>query len=146
MSRETKAAPFSIRLRSGDDRFIREEARRLQRTLGGLVESYVSEAVRVRRFPGIAFRGEDYRRRAWVVGSGLDVWELVANLRDFGSEEQLAVEYGLSGSQIRVALAYYREFGDEIDALIARGRPSREEAITRYPFLISVEEVEAGRG
>src|SRR5919109_3493420 len=95
-----KAAPFSIRLRAEDDRFVKEEARRLQRPRGALVEAYAAEAIRTRRFPGIAFRGDDYRRRAWVVGTGLDVWEIVALLRDFGSERKVAQEYDLTPGQI----------------------------------------------
>ncbi len=130
-----KAAPFSIRLRAEDDRFVKEEARRLQRSRGTLVEAYAAEAIRTRRFPGLAFRGDDYRRRAWVVGSGLDVWEIVALLNDYGSEQALAEEYGLTSGQIRIARAYYHEFTDEIDELIARGRRSEDEARHLYPFI-----------
>lgn len=140
-----KAAPFSIRLRSEDDRFVREEARRLNRSRGAIVEGYASEAIRMRRYPGIAFRGEDYRRRAWVLGTGLDVWEIVALLRDFDSERDLAQQYGLTAGQIGTALAYYREFGEEIDDLIARGRRSEEELRTAYPFIRTFEEA-AGSG
>jgi uncharacterized protein (DUF433 family) len=130
-----KAEPFSIRLRAEDDRFVKDEARRLHRSRGSIVEAYASEAIRTRRYPGIAFRGEDYRRRAWVVGTGLDVWEVVALLRDFASESELAQEYGLKPGQIRVARSYYDEFRDEIDDLIARGRRSEEELRRRYPFV-----------
>lgn len=135
-----KATPFSIRLRSDDDRFVNEEARRLQRSKGAIVEAYVSEAIRERRFPGIGFSGEDYRRRATVLGTGLDVWELIALLGDFETPEALAEEYRLTPAQIRAALAYYREYGDEIDELIARGRRSEEELLERYPFIETFEQ------
>lgn len=141
-----KAEPFSIRLRAEDDRFVKEEARRLHRSRGAVVEAYASEAIRTRRYPGIAFRGEDYRRRAWVLGTGLDVWEIVALLRDFGSERDLGQEYQLTPGQIRVALAYYEEFGEEIDDLIARGRPSENELRSRYPFIQTLEQAVAGGG
>jgi uncharacterized protein (DUF433 family) len=142
-----KAEPFSIRLRAADDRFVREEARRLQRSRGALVEAYAAEAIRVRRYPGIAFRGDDYRRRAWVLGTGLDVWEIIAMLRDFGSERELAREHDLTPGQIRMARAYYQEFTDEIDALIGRGRRSAAEILRRYPFVQTFEQaaVDAGR-
>ena len=130
-----KAAPFSIRLRAEDDRFVKEEARRLQRSRGALVEAYAAEAIRSRRYPGIAFRGDDYRRRAWVVGTGLDVWELIALLKDYGSERALAEEHGVTPGQIRIARAYYDEFTDEIDELIARGRRSEADVLRRYPFI-----------
>jgi hypothetical protein len=128
-----KAAPFSIRLRAEDDRFVREEARRLQRPRGALVEAYAAEAIRTRRFPGIAFRGDDYRRRAWVVGTGLDVWEIIALLEDFGSEGALTQEHGLTPGQIRIARAYHHEFRDEIDQLVARGRRAEDEVLLRHP-------------
>lgn len=137
-----KATPFSIRLRSEDDQFVSEEARRLQRSKGAIVEAYASEAIRAHRFPGIGFRGEDYRRRATVLGTGLDVWELIALLRDFETPEALAEEYRLTPAQVRAALAYYREYGDEIDDLIARGRRAEEELLERYPFIGTFEQVD----
>lgn len=137
---EKKAQPFSIRLQADDDRFVSEEARRLKRPRGALVVEYASESIRSRRFPGIAFRGDDHRRRAWVVGTGLDVWEVVALVRDFGDERQLSEEYGLAPGQIRIALSYAKAFGEEIDDLIARGRRSEEELMARYPFIETLEE------
>jgi len=141
-----KAQPFSIRLRNEDDRFVTDEARRLKRPRGTIVEEYASEAIRTRRYPGIAFRGNDYRRRAWVIGTGLDVWEIVALTRDFASERELADEYELAPGQIRIALAYYKEFTDEVDDLIARRRRSEEELLTRYPFIQTLDEAAAGGG
>ena len=141
-----KAQPFSIRLHAEDDRFVSEEARRLRRPRGSLVEEYASESIRSRRYPGIGFRGDDYRRRAWVIGSGLDVWEIVSLMREFGDEHALADEYGLALGQIRIALAYYREFGEEIDDLIARGRRSPQELLTRYPFIETHQEATADGG
>lgn len=135
-----KAEPFSIRLRKEDDRFVKDEAGRLRRSKGAIVEAYTSEGIRMRRFPGIAFRGEDYRRRAWVLGTGLDVWEIVALVRDHDSSEELAREYDLTPGQVRVALAYQREFPDEIEQLIARGRRSEADILERYPFITTFEQ------
>jgi uncharacterized protein (DUF433 family) len=141
-----KAEPFSIRLRKEDDHFVKEEARRLRRSRGAIVEAYASEAIRMRRYPGIAFRGEDYRRRAWVLGTGLDVWEIVALLRDFTSEREVIAEYQLTPGQIRVALAYHRDFREEVDELIARGRRSEEELRSGYPFIQTFDEAVADGG
>lgn len=141
-----KAAPFSIRLETQDDGFVNAEARRLQRSRGAVVQSYASEGIRMRRFPGLAFRGEDHRRRAWVIGTGLDLWEIVALLHDFGSEQELAREYGLTPGQIRVALAYYQEFRAQVDDELERGRRSAEELSSRYPFIQGFEAAVAGVG
>lgn len=139
-----KAAPFSIRLRKEDDRFVKDEAGRLKRSKGAIVEAYTSEGIRMQRFPGIAFRGEDYRRRAWVLGTGLDVWEVIALVRDYGSQEEIARAYDLTPGQVRVALAYQREFPDEIEQLIARGRRSETDILERYPFITTFEQTTPG--
>ena len=101
-SRAGKAAPFRIRLRAEDDRFVTDEARRLQWSRRALVEAYAAEAIRMRRYPGVAFRGDDHRRRAWVAGTGLDVWEIIALLKEFGGERALAEDHGLTPGQIRI--------------------------------------------
>jgi len=147
MARATrKAEPFSIRLTLDDDRFVENEARRLHRSKGAIVERYAQEGIKARRFPGIAFRGEDYRRRAWVLGTGLDVWEIVVLVRDFGSPEAVAREYGLTEGQVKLALAYAEEFAGEIDELVARGAPSEAEALEGYPFIATVDQAApAGR-
>src|SRR5207244_4001019 len=102
VARSLKAQPFSIRLHAEDDRFVAEEARRLKRPRGSLVEEYAAESIRSRRYPGIAFRGDDHRRRAWVLGTGLDVWQVVSLMRDFGDERELVKEYGLAPGQVRI--------------------------------------------
>jgi hypothetical protein len=65
------------------------------------------EARRTRIFPGIAFRGEDWDRRPWVIGSAFDAWQVVDAFRDIGSVEAMVAEGNLSEQQIRLALAYY---------------------------------------
>ena len=132
-----KSDPFSIRLATPEDRFVRHEAQRLRRSRSTVVEELTAEAIRMRRYPGIAFRGDDQRRRAWVIGTGLDVWEIVALLRDFESEHDFAAEYALTRGQIRIALAYSNEFENEVEELIALGRRSPEEIAIRYPFIQS---------
>ena len=99
----------------------------------------MAEAIRMRRYPGIAFRGDDHRRRAWVLGTGLDVWEIVALRREFDRERELATEYDLTPGQIRIALAYSDEFESEVAEQVALGRRSEDELTTRYPFIQSFE-------
>ena len=47
------------------------------------------EAARTERHPGIAFRGSKDSRRAWVPGTGLDVWEIVAGYEEMGRKRVL---------------------------------------------------------
>ncbi|MFZ1490469.1 MAG: hypothetical protein WAS51_11045, partial [Ilumatobacteraceae bacterium] len=84
-----KGQPFSVRLQQETERLVEAEARQTRRTKSAVVEAFTEETARTRRFPGLAFRGEDARRRAWVIGSGLDAWEIIHMLEDFGSLEAL---------------------------------------------------------
>ena len=94
-SRATKGEPFSIRLSKPTDQFVTEEARRTKRSKSAIVEALTEEAARMRRFPGIAFRGPDGSRDAWVIGTALDVWQIIEAYRDFGSIERMLAEPAL---------------------------------------------------
>ncbi len=129
-----KSPPFSIRLSQRLNSLIAEEARRTRRSKGAVIESLADEALRCRRFPGIAFRGEDWDRRAWVCGTALDVWEIIQGLDDFGwSVERMATETDLNERQLRLALGYYRDYAEEIDQAISENRRPIEEWRALYP-------------
>jgi uncharacterized protein (DUF433 family) len=117
-----KSSPVSVRISKSLEALIDEEARRTGRSRSAVLEALAGEALRARLFPGIAFRGTDWERRAWMIGTGLDVWQIVEAYRDIGSVEQMATGGAASERQIRLALAYYERFPEEIDAAIAANR------------------------
>ena len=134
-----KAAPFSMRLSDVTDQLVSEEARRTRRTKGAVVEGLAEEALRTRRFPGIAFRGSDWNRRPWVIGTALDVWEIAAACtRRTDTPGEMAAATDLTEPQIRVALAYYAEFAEEIDAAIAENERSLPEFQRQYPTIDTI--------
>ena len=124
------------------ERFVEAEARRTKRPKGAIVEALTEEAARVRRFPGIAFRGEDVAREAWVVGSGLDVWEIVEMLDHHGSAKQLTADTHLTERQVALAEAYRQSYPDEIDDALAENRRPLDEVRELFPF-VEAFEVEA---
>ena len=130
-----KGEPFSVRFTLPTDRVVAEEARRTRRSKSAVVEVLAEEAVRTRRFAGIGFRGEDAGRRPWVIGSGLDVWEIVQMAEDFGSIERLLAETQLAERQVRLALAYRESYPDEVAEAIAQNRRAPEEWHELYPFV-----------
>lgn len=130
-----KGEPFSVRFTLPTDRVVAEEARRTRRSKSAVVEMLAEEAVRMRRFAGIGFRGEDAGRRAWVIGSGLDVWEIVQMLEDFGLIEGLLEQTQLVERQVRLALAYRDSYPDEVAQEIAQNRRSAQEWRELYPFI-----------
>jgi uncharacterized protein (DUF433 family) len=141
---ESKGQPFSVRFTKRTDAFMEAEAKRLKRSKSSLVEELAEEGTKVRRFPGMAFRGEGPYREPWIVGTGLDVWELCEILEHYdGSIERVTKDYdGVDERACRLALAYRREYPEEIGDAIAENNRTPEEWLALYPF---VEYVGGGR-
>ena len=135
MSRPRKSSPFSIRLSQTTDRFVTAAAQRTKRWKGAIVEALTEESARMRRFPGIAFRGDDADRRPWVIGTGLDVWEVIEMLDDYGSVELLTREADLPAPAVEGARAYHASYPEEIDEAIAENRRPLPELRELYPFI-----------
>jgi uncharacterized protein (DUF433 family) len=130
-----KGQPFSVRLQEETERVVEAEARRTRRTKSAVVEAFTEETARTRRFPGIAFRGDDARRRAWVIGSGLDVWEIIQMLEDFGSPDALVADTQVVPAQVRLAIAYRDAYPDEIAAAIVENKRPIAEVGALFPFI-----------
>lgn len=135
--RPAKTQPFSIRLGAQTNALVADEARRSGRSRSAIVEELTGEAAKARLHPGIAFRGRP--RRAWAIGSGLDIWEIVDLLRSYeGDEERLLREHPLlSKRHLRMTRDYATHFAEEIETLIAENRRPLEELRDLYPFLRS---------
>ncbi len=128
--------PFTVRLDPRIEARISQIARETKRSKGAVLEELADEAERTRRFPGIAFRGPFWGRRAWVIGTALDVWEIVQAHQDVGGDSQRLLAGGsLAPRQLKMALAYYGAFADEIDEAIEANRRSAAELAAEYPFL-----------
>lgn len=135
----TKGQPFSIRLSRETEELVLAEARRTKRSRGAVVEALTEEALRSRLFPGVVFTGPESQRRASVAGTGFDVWQVIAAYGDFGSVERLVDAFSLDERRVRLALAYYERFPDEIDEAIADNSRPIEELRRQYPFATVVE-------
>jgi len=134
-----KTQPFSVRLGPAANVLVTEEARRVGRSRSAVVEELAEEAAKMRLFPGIGYRG--HPRRAWVIGGGLDVWELVDLLRSYeGDAEELRGSHPLvTDRHLRLARAYAERFPDEIEGQLEANRRPLEELRALYPFLETPE-------
>jgi hypothetical protein len=130
-----KSAPFSMRLSQRMEALVQAEAQRTGRSMGAIVEGLAEEAMRMRLFPGISFRGADWERRAWVIGTALDVWQIIDAHRDIDSVKRMAEGGSASERQIQLALDYYRRFPEEIDIAIAENRRPIEQLEEEFPFI-----------
>ena len=134
----TKTQPFSIRLSPAANTLVAEEIRRSGHSRSVVVEELTEEAAKTRLHPGIAFRGKP--RRAWVIGSGLDVWEIVELEHSYQDDDLLRESHPLvTRRHLRSARAYAQQFPDEIESLLAENRRPLDEVRTLYPFLQSAD-------
>jgi hypothetical protein len=131
-----KTRPISFRPSASLDSRLDSMRRRTGIPKSRLVELLADEAERTRRYPGIGFRGAEHRRRAWIFGSHFDVWEVVQAWQDMGQDAGKVSEHlSLTARQLRLALAYYAEFPDEIDDALALARRTTTELESAYPFI-----------
>jgi hypothetical protein len=74
-----------------------------------------------------------------VIGSGLDVWEIMGLLGDYGDEiEALTADHPLlTEHRVRTARAYAEQFADEIAGLLEENRRPLSELRSLYPFIQS---------
>lgn len=130
-----KSKPFTIRLSEEVEGWLEREKVRTRLPKGVLLETLAEEAIRTRRFAGIGFRGAERSRRAWVIGTGLDVWEVVELYRGKGRERVLS-EHNVSERQLDLALAYYAAYPREIDEALEENARNAEEWHRLSPSVI----------
>jgi uncharacterized protein (DUF433 family) len=132
----TKSQPFSIRLSRSTDLYVTTEAHRQKRSKGAIVEALTEEAARMRRFPGIGFRDDGPDRRAWLTGTGLDVWEVLMLVRSGRTDDQIVADHQqLTKASLGLARAYADSYPDEIDELLAENSLPIDEVRELYPFI-----------
>lgn len=131
----TKA--HGLRLPKEIENEIEREMRLRGATFTEVATSLLREAVRMRRVPGIVFMDGPTGRRAVIAGTGLDVWEIIAQFREIEEDyEELEKCYPWLGrTQLSSALAYYEIYPEEIDARIEQEeRWTPERLWSEYPF------------
>jgi uncharacterized protein (DUF433 family) len=116
-------------------------AHQIRETRTGLAERYLEEGLRMDEHPGIGFVDGPAGRRAVLVGTGLDVWEVIATVKQNRRSVAAAARYlEVPEGRLREAVRYYAAFPHEVDdwldhqASIAereRDMARRERAILR---------------
>lgn len=118
---------FTLRLAPGSRQKLRDWARRAHLPERTLAQRYVEEGLRCDSHPLIHFLDGPSGRRASIVGRGLDVWEVIATVLDNDGSVAEAAEYlQIPTGLVQAAVAYYGEYGEEIDAEIAANEAEDE--------------------
>jgi uncharacterized protein (DUF433 family) len=130
MSSQPAQKPFSIRMSARTLDRLDLGARRRGEAKARTAERLIDEGLRMEDHPGIVFRDGRGARRPALAG-GPDVWEVVQTLKEMGPGDEQAIaaaaEWGdLSHAQVNVALRYYADFREEVDARIVRNHEEAE--------------------
>ncbi len=134
------AVQKSLRLSQETVREIDKLAKERGEDFSAMAKDLLEEAIKMRRCPGIVFAPGVTGRRARVAGTGIEVWEIVAQHNTLNRDETRLRKafHWLTPGQIKAALGYYAAYPAEIDALIARNEQWTEETLEkRHPALSS---------
>lgn len=96
-----------------------------------LAERYLEEGLRMDEHPLIVFRDGATGRRPGLLGSRLDVWQIVDTVRQNGSVEEAAAYLDLPAERVEACMRYYAAYQDEIDEWSERAQlvADRERAL-----------------
>ena len=121
--------PLSLRLGEATIERLGSRAKRVHMPPRTLAQRYVEEGLRMDEHPLVRFVDGPAGRRARLVGTGKDVWEVIATIRDNDNDLHEAAEYlRLPLGLVQAAVAYYGAYTSEVDELIADNERMAEEA------------------
>jgi hypothetical protein len=121
--------PMSLRLAQATIERLGARAQHLHTPLRTLAQRYVEEGLRMDEHPLVRFAEGPGGRRARLVGSGSDVWEVIAAVRDNDGDVAKTAEYLEMGlGLVQAAVTYYGAHPDEIDGWIERNEREAADA------------------
>ena len=98
-----------------------------------LAQRYVEEGIRTDEHPLVRFIDGPAGRRPSMIGSGLDVAEVIETLRENETDVHATAEYlTIPVALVDAAIAYYGAYTSEIDDWNARGRDEAARAEAQY--------------
>jgi uncharacterized protein (DUF433 family) len=125
----TVSRPVSIRLSDSTVERLGARAERMQMPPRTLAQRYVEEGLRMDEHPLVRFANGPAGRRARLAGTGSDVWEVIAAVRDNDGDIAQAADYlRLSLGLVQAAVTYYGAYPDEINGWIERNEREAAEA------------------
>jgi uncharacterized protein (DUF433 family) len=99
---------------------LRRRARLSGQPRTSLAERYLDEGLLMDEVPGVYFVDGALGRRPALIGTGLDVWEVVKVFKDSGSIQEAAAYLEVEPRLVELAIRYYGSNREEIDDWIAR--------------------------
>ncbi len=125
--------PLSVRLNDSTLSRLGARAQRAHLPPRTLAQRYVEEGLRMDEHPLIRFAEGPAGRRARLVGTGKDIWEIIAVVRDNGGDAAESARYlEIPLGLIQAAIAYYGSYTSEIDQQIEANEQETSEARAAY--------------
>ncbi len=125
--------PLSVRLTDATISRLGARARRVHLPPRTLAQRYVEEGLRMDEHPLVRFADGPAGRRARLIGTGKDVWEVIAVVRDNGGDAAEAARYlEIPLGLVQAAIAYYGAYTGEIDQQIQANEQEAAEAHAAY--------------
>jgi uncharacterized protein (DUF433 family) len=111
--------PLSVRLNDATIERLDRQAHRKHLAPRTLAQRYVEEGLRMDEHPLVRFAEGPAGRRARLAGTGKDVWEVIATVRDNGGDAAETARYlEIPLGLVQAAITYYGAYQDEIDQWI----------------------------
>jgi uncharacterized protein (DUF433 family) len=127
MRHDTKKQAVSFRFDANTVERLRRRSHELGMAQAGLAERYIDEGMRMEEHPGIYFRDGGSGRRPAVLGTRLDVAQVIDTLRQNDNSVDETADYlDISPVQVEAAIRYYAAYTDEVDRWIEQSRAIAE--------------------
>jgi uncharacterized protein (DUF433 family) len=125
--------PLSVRLSDAAIARLSKHAQRAHIAPRTLAQRYVEEGLRMDEHPLIRFTDGPGGRRPRLVGTGKDVWEVIATVHDNGGDAAETARYlEIPLGLVQAAITYYGAYTDEIDQWIESNEQEAAEAYAAW--------------
>jgi uncharacterized protein (DUF433 family) len=129
--------PLSFRVRSETAERLERHASEVGETQTALVERYVEEGLRMDGHPLIRFRDGVGGRRPGLVGTRLDVWQVIETVRQNERSVEDAADYlGLPVEHVRACLRYYAKAAACAKIMGARALENFDHGVARQDRIV----------
>ena len=125
--------PLSVRLNDATISRLGARAQRVHLAPRTLAQRYVEEGLRMDEHPLVRFAEGPAGRRARLIGTGKDVWEVIAVVRDNGGDAAESARYlEIPLGLVQAAITYYGAYAAEIDQQVEANEREAAEAHAAY--------------
>jgi uncharacterized protein (DUF433 family) len=125
--------PLSLRLNDATISRLGARAQRVHLAPRTLAQRYVEEGSRMDEHPLVRFADGPAGRRARLLGTGKDVWEVIEVVRDNDGDAAETARYlEIPLGLVQAAIAYYGAYTAEVDQAIQVNQQEAAEAHAAY--------------